>query len=245
VKIDSTTAELAAIEVNTDLLPAETKACESRTNMNYSRVRLNNQDFLLPSRVELHILNTNGIQLQNDTVYSACHEFLGESTLQFDDPGDTSAVVGDAGKAAIPGELPPGLQFRISLNQPVNAAKAAAGDKVLAKLLEPIVDANHRKLAPAGATVALRLLQVRRFFVSAPLVRLTVKPESIEIGGVTRNLQATPGYWPAMGRSGPQHRFDPERADRNDPHAAVFEIRVGGDATVPAFASIWTTAAAQ
>ena len=86
---DPETAELVRMTVRTSHMPPETGACEAMTTMNYTRFRLNGSDFLLPSETLLHINNLDGVETENRTVSSGCHEFLGESTVKFEAPPDT------------------------------------------------------------------------------------------------------------------------------------------------------------
>ena len=53
---------------------------------------MNNLDFLLPSEATTVVINSNGYQSTNRTVFSSCHQFLGESKLVFDDAPAPAAV---------------------------------------------------------------------------------------------------------------------------------------------------------
>jgi hypothetical protein len=243
--VDSATADLVRLKVQTDGLPVETGACESSTDLTYSRVRLNDADFLLPSRVDLHILNTDGMELQNRTVYSACHEFLGESTLSFDAPPEPGApsAPGAAGGA---GELPAGLPFAVALTSSIDAASAAAGERITAKLATPIRDATGRTFVPKGAAVAARIVRIRRFYVPEPMVELEIKLETVEIGGTPRRLSATAEFSnpaPELTAPGSLHRrVELASPDNQDPEAIVFQAHRPDRNIVPPFESRWSTA---
>jgi hypothetical protein len=244
ILVDPATADLVRMVVQTEGLPVETGACESRSTLSYSRVRLNDADFLLPSRVDLHILNSDGVELENVTAYSGCHEFLGESKLSFDDPQEPGAPA--ASRAAKDAEeLPGGLPFTIQLTSIINPASAAAGDKIGAQLTTPIQDASGRAIAPAGATVNARIIQIRRFYVPSPMVRLVIKLETVTIAGAPWRLNAVSEFWSVDGfpiRKGFQRGYDSVAPDNQDPAAAVFEIRKPKGDLIPAFESKWTTA---
>jgi hypothetical protein len=243
IRVDPKSAELVELVVQTDGLPPETGACESRTSLNYTRIRLNDSDFLLPRRVQLRILNSDGIELDNTTVYSNCHEFLGESKLQFDDPMEPGAAARDGAASAAHTELPEGLMFTVALSEGVSPATAAAGDKLAARLTSPIKDAKGTTLIREGAAVTARIMQIRRFYLSQPMVRLVIKLESIDVGGTIRPLSARSEFWPpAMKqmKTGLGRRFDPATRDNMDPAAAVFEIRDPRDSQIPAFESRWS-----
>lgn len=243
--VDSATADLVRLKVQTDGLPVETGACESSTDLTYSRVRLNDADFLLPSRVDLHILNTDGMELQNRTVYSACQEFLGESTLSFDAPPEPGApsAPGAAGGA---GELPAGLPFTVALASSIDAATAAAGERLAAKLATPIRDATGRALVPKGAAVTARIVRIRRFYVPEPMVELEIKLETVEIAGAPRRLSATAEFSdtaPVLTAPGSLHRrVELAMPNNQDPEAIVFQAHRPARNIVPPFESKWSTA---
>jgi len=127
ILVDPRTADLERLTVHTERLPPETGSCEASTTLDYTRVRLNGAEFLLPNRGQLQILDANGMDLRNSTVYSGCHEFLGESTLRFDAQSEPGAPA--AGKAASEGELPAGLPFTIALSSSVDQTAAPRGTR--------------------------------------------------------------------------------------------------------------------
>jgi hypothetical protein len=240
--VDPATADLVRLMVQTEGLPVETGACESSTELSYSRVRLNEADFLLPSRVQLHILNTDGVELENTTAYSGCHEFLGESTLSFDappEPGTAATLETAASADELPGDLP----FTIALTNGINVAAAAAGDKLAATLTTPIRDATGRTFVSKGAAVTARVVQVRRFYVPEPMVRLVIKLETLEIAGTPRRLTAASEFSsqpPLQARGGFQRRVELATPDNQDPEAIVFEAHRPGS-IIPGFESKWST----
>jgi hypothetical protein len=129
---------------------------------------------------------------ENRTVFSACHEFLGESTVSFpdappDDVPDTRNVVAVQRVTVIP----PGLSFRVALTQGFDTSIAAGGDAVKAKLLTPIKD-HSTVLVPAGAAVTARISRIRLFHGKTPTVTLEIKLEAVEVAGVSIHLDARP-----------------------------------------------------
>ena len=241
--VDPATADLVRLMVQTEGLPAETGACESSTDLTYTRVRLNDADFLLPSRVQLHILNTDGVELENNTAYSSCHEFLGESTLSFDAPPEPGAPAAHQ-TASSADELPGDLPFTVALTKGIDVAAAAAGDKLAAKLTTPIRDATGRTFVPKDAAVTARIAQIRRFYLPQPMVRLVIKLETVEIAGIPRRLTAAAEFSnppPVLTAPGSLHRrVELATPDNRDPEAIVFEAHRPGN-VVPPFESKWST----
>jgi hypothetical protein len=189
--VDSKSGDLVRLDIRTNRLPRETAACYASTTLDYGRVRIKDFDFLLPTAARLRILKTDGGEADNRTVFSNCHEFLGESTISFDAP--PSLTVSDArhskGSRAV--IIPPGLLFRVALTQGIDTAGAAVGDPIQAKLIVPIEDGS-KVLIPAGAAIAARIVRIRHYYGSASAVALDIKLETVDVGGVAMALTAVP-----------------------------------------------------
>ena len=246
ILVDPATADLVRLEIHTEGLPPETGSCQSSSILDYTRMRLNDTDFLLPRRAELYILDASGMELKNTTVYSGCREFLGESTLHFESAPE--AVSGGGPSAGAITELPAGLPFTIALNHAIDPATAAAGERVTAHLSEPIRDEQRRVLVPKNAAVSARILQISRFYLAVPAIRVKLKLETIEIAGAPRPLAAQPDTsrppQPAA-RNTLQVRFNPVMVDNQDSHTAVliFSSPKGGLFVPNGFELSWFTAA--
>ncbi len=149
--VDSKTADLIHLVINTGILPPETGVCEVTQTLDYGRVRLNDADFLLPTEPLVHLTRPDGSESDNRTVYSACHEFRGESTLSFDDAPNAAGSTGPGEAVAPPAtRVPPRLPFKLTLTQSIDTATAAAGDLIKAKLATNIVDESSKVLGARG-----------------------------------------------------------------------------------------------
>lgn len=184
---DPDTAELVRLTVRTSDLSSETGACEAATDMDYGRFRLNGADFFLPSETHLHIKDLNGVESDNRTVYSACHEFLGESKLKFDSAPDP--VPQKAATSLEKAAIPVGLRFSVALAEDIPVATAAAGEAVKALLTTDLRSADKEILIPKGTLLACRIMRIRRFYagkdpivigmlVPLQIVELTLRLES-------------------------------------------------------------------
>jgi len=162
VLADPETAELVRLTVRTSHMPSETGACEATNTMNYIRFKLHDSDFLLPSDTRLDIKNLDGVETANQTVYSGCHEFLGESTLKFGAPPDAPAQKAAAPRAETP--IPAGLRFGLALAEDIHIATAAAGETVQAVLTSALRDQAKKVLVPNHTPALCRILRIRRFY---------------------------------------------------------------------------------
>ncbi|HEY6392342.1 MAG TPA: hypothetical protein VIX89_13740 [Bryobacteraceae bacterium] len=189
--VDAANAELVRLVVRTNQLPAETGACYASSTLDYARVRLRGADFLLPTVSILRIFHTDGSEAENHTVFSNCHEFLGESTIKFDAPPDAPGAEPRHGAGPQAVSIPPGIPFRVALTQAIDTATAASGDPLKAKLIAPIRDGS-KVLVPTGAAVGGRIVRLRQFHGKESVLSLDVRLETVEVGGVSIRLTAMP-----------------------------------------------------
>ena len=120
---DPATGDLVRLVVRASDLPVETGTCQATTTLDYSRVHINDSDFLLPREANLDILNADGSELRNRSVFSGFHELSKEALTKLDEPSTGTAP---ASKTA----LPAGAAFRLLFTQPINTETAAAGDRI-------------------------------------------------------------------------------------------------------------------
>jgi hypothetical protein len=227
--VDPQTSDLARLVVRTSGLPPETGSCQATTTLVYGRVRLEGGDFLLPTVARSLVRHINGIKSENRTVFSNCHEFLGESTVTFDLPPDAGAAATAASPAPAAPTLPAGLRFTVRTTQDIQTATAAAGDLIQAKLTTAIVAYSKQVLAPAGAVITARLVRIRQFFGGVSSVSLGLKLETIELGGVSVPLRARPNFalrtFTTLPGSRPPQVELGTLSDLEDRDVVVFEFR--------------------
>jgi hypothetical protein len=137
--------------------PQATGACRATTTLNYGRTEVNGSEFLLPASALFEFVGTRGEEARNSSVYSGCHQFLGQSTLRFESP-EPGARPPEKTSAPSAPELPDGLPFQMVFTQDVAFRTAADGDTVAAKLATSIQDAARHVLVPAGTPVVTRIL---------------------------------------------------------------------------------------
>jgi hypothetical protein len=188
--VDPQSLDLVRLVIRTNQLPAEVSSCQATTTLDYGRVRLNDSDFLLPTEARLNIVDIDGGEQENRTVFTSCRQFLGESTVSFGEaPVRPSRSGSNAGTGRV---LPPGLEFKLVFTQPIDTGTAAAGDRLNAKLSSDIRDASSKRiLVPKGSPVTVRIRKIEYYLGPPSTLTIAVKPEAVEIGGVSRRLTAT------------------------------------------------------
>jgi hypothetical protein len=194
-RVDPETADLRFLTILADEFPAEDATCSVEDTMNYHRVRIGNGDFLLPSVATLDILYQNGGESVNETRYSSCREYTGDSTIRFDDDAapaaETMPEKSTSGLAASrglqQGKLPPGLLFRIALASPISSQTAAAGDAITGIVLGEVKDSTVGQIAHENDIVHGRILQLEQNMFPA-FWMIAIRFDSLEHGGVERPI---------------------------------------------------------
>lgn len=157
--VDSETANLLALSIESiDLFRFISSYCGIRISTEYHQVQLGSSMFVLPQRVKTVMLARGGAKARDETEYSSCHQFVGESTMHFEVP-DSGATPAAAAKPEV--ELPAGLTFRVRLASKIDPASSWVGDAVEGLLEEPLYGVKHELLAAKRARVLGRLVRLR------------------------------------------------------------------------------------
>jgi hypothetical protein len=121
----------------------------------------------------------------NETRYSDCREYVGESTIRFDDP-DAAPGATDSKAAVQP--LPPKTRLLIGLSKPINTEVAAAGDAVDGVLLRDVAG----NLAKANDRVHGRILRLQQDVAPSPRWIVAIRFDTIERRGVEQTIALKP-----------------------------------------------------
>jgi hypothetical protein len=183
--VDPADADVQQLVVESDQFAAADGICLVRHVMDYSRVKIGKGDFLLPEVSTMDALYHSGAESLNETRYSDCREYVGESTIRFDD-ADTAAGAA-ASKAALP-PLPPKARLLIGLSKPINAELAAAGDAVDGVLLRDVAG----NLAKANDRVHGRILRLQQDMAPWPRWIVAIRFDSIERQGIEQPMALKP-----------------------------------------------------
>ena len=141
----------------------------------------------MPSQSVIHLVMRDESESQSTAVYTGCRQYLGESTLHFDNPPSTTQPA----PAQPPAPVPPNLRLDVTLASPIHTATAAAGDSITAKLQKPVLSGNE-VVAPAGAIVQGRIAQMQHWIHWQAHYLISIRLEALLVRGVARPLYAIP-----------------------------------------------------
>jgi len=171
-------------------LPRSAADCEVNTTLDYSPVRLNSGEFLLPRSARQRFIGRDGLEFENSYVFSSCRDFQAQSSISF---GSADRVApAPASAAAGAPAWPEGLAVAIDVTTPIDSDTAAAGDRIEGRLAAPIYDAEHRELAPQGALAVGRLMRVAVHHQDPRRVTVMLFWETLQLNGAPARLKLTP-----------------------------------------------------
>jgi hypothetical protein len=178
-QVDPESGDVQSMTVTTGTSPPATGMCRSTTTLDFARVRIGNELFMLPGHARQRFIYPSVEETENSTAFTNCREFRGESTVTFS-PEDPAAPRSSKRVATAPeAAIPRGLRFTLELTAPIPTDTAAAGDPFTAKLSDTLRDDRNKVLAPKGSLVGGRLLRVQ-IFARPPESFVVLRPEYIQ-----------------------------------------------------------------
>ncbi len=154
---DPETLDLRRVEVVDDDIPPELGLSQVETTVDYSRMRIGDEEFLLPVESELMMASQASVS-RNWVRFSSCRKFTGESTLSFDDPVLNDKPAASAAPEEV--EIPAGLTIPLEM-PPIDLMQAAVGDPIQA-VLQGDLRNRRQRIAPKGATARGRIVRLDR-----------------------------------------------------------------------------------
>ena len=157
IYLDPAKVDLRRLEVVADDIPAELGLTSTEDRVDYARVLIGEDEFLLPVESALQMASKDSIS-RNRVRFSGCRKFTGESSLIFDDPDLVDAT---AAPAITEISLPGDVLMTLEIASDLRLDRAAVGDSVTA-ILRSDVKRGKETLVKKGATVKGRIILLDR-----------------------------------------------------------------------------------
>ncbi|MCC6539378.1 MAG: hypothetical protein IT162_17635 [Bryobacterales bacterium] len=186
--LDAESAEVLRLEVTADEISPELGFERTRTTVQYRLTAVGPAQHWFAAEAETLVAALDGAEFRNRAVLGDCRRYAAESKISFagEEPSAPSAALQPAAR---PIALRKNLLVDIALDQDLDFATAAGGSILRASLAEPLQD-GELVLAPAGAKVQVRLLEVARVAKPVDRYELVLRLESLEHGAATTPLSA-------------------------------------------------------
>ena len=172
------------IEVEADDVPLFLEVLATGSSIDYNSVKIGEIDYWLPTASTMKITNIDSAEYRNDTTFSGCRQFAGESSLRFDDPTPDENVPTPVVPETV--KLPKGSYFGIQLVEPIRWGKTVTGEKVPATLSDAIKQKGV-VLFPKGSVIEGRVVALQAFGAGQIL---ELHFESITNGARTADFRA-------------------------------------------------------
>jgi hypothetical protein len=175
--LDPADGDVQQLVVDSDQFAPADGVCRVQHIMRFSRVKIGGGDFVLPEVSTMEVLYRNGAESLNDTRYSECREYVGESTIRFD---EVDAATGPAAARDALQPLPSKTRLLIGLSKPINTEIAAAGDPVEGVLLRDAVDRRMATAARVNDRVHGRILRLQQYLDPPAIWVVAIRFDTIE-----------------------------------------------------------------
>ena len=185
--VDTASFDLVRLEVYADDIPPALQIDSAYTAVEYDRVPIGGDTFLLPSLSELEMVDLGGTVNTNRTRFSGCRQYSGESTLIFEEPTE-DAKTPEAVRVV---QAPPNVRLELALQHEVVLRSAAVGDPVTA-VLKKNLRLPDGTTVPKDSLVHGRIASLReQNFNRYPGMAIGLKFFEIESAGTRVQMSAT------------------------------------------------------
>jgi hypothetical protein len=178
--VGTETLDVLRLDLRTSGIPPHMDIQQADSTIEYGRMRIGNSDFLLPQTTETTVLFRDGFRNRNHTRYSACHQYVGESTIRFGESEEASSGAPREPSRGAEPQVPPGLSIDTVLAEPLEFSQCAVGDAVTLVAASPARSGDFR--VPKGALLRGRVVRFVEHAQPEPLVVLGLRVFTLEIG---------------------------------------------------------------
>lgn len=177
---DSKTLDLLRLEVQVTEIPAQLALRQATATIEYQQLPIGGSNFLLPRTTNSLIVSGRGIGTKNRAVYSGCHQYIGESTIRFDQSDEAAAAPLPAPGSIVEASAPPGLAVDSVLAKSIDLSQCAVGDAVTLVVAASVHSGDFR--VPKGALLRGRITRFVERTEPRPLTVLGLRVSTLEIG---------------------------------------------------------------
>lgn len=183
--VDPVTADLRQMDIAANTFPQSDAICSVQNKIEYERTKIGEETFMLPKSGVMDVIYRNSSQTVNETSFSGCREYTGDSTIRFD--VDESGNVADAAKRPELKPLPPKTHLRVRIDPPIDSDVAATGDPIIG-VVTAAVKEKGVVLVNAGDKLRGRIVRMEQTLGARPQWTVAMVFETIERGGIEQKV---------------------------------------------------------
>ena len=187
--VDPDTADLKELDIEADSFPGEEELCRVQDKIQYARTQIGQNSYALASNSSMDAIYRHGTESLNETVFSGCREYVGESTIRFD--VDENGNTPESAKRAELKPLPVKTRLRVKISPPIDSATAAAGDPITG-VIESAVKQKGVTLVNAGDKLRGRILRLEQTVIPTPRWTVAILFETISRSGIEEKISLKP-----------------------------------------------------
>jgi hypothetical protein len=186
---DDESGELKRLDLQTSEFSSG-DVCHVADSIDYTMTKIGASQFMLPSKSSMDVIYRNATESLNETTFSGCREYVGDTTIRFDVDDDGNAT-GPVSKAALK-PLPPHVRLRVHVDPPIDSATAAAGDQIIGVVEMPVKEKNE-VIVHAGDKLHGRILRLDQTVGGlTPRWTVAILFETIERNGIEQKVLLKP-----------------------------------------------------
>ena len=204
---DPETLDLLRLETHADDIPPDLRLESSGEQLEYARVRIGESSFLLPRKVVMTMVGLDGSASRNETRFSDCREYVGESFISFGEPPPDEPAPAPAPPTVM--ELPGGLRLDLALETPISDTDSPVGEPITA-VLRSDAKRNKKIIVPKGAVATGRLLHLQRVTGKVDYCVVALRFESLEFDHQRADLLAELESFPSVSFFGSHPTMTPD-----------------------------------
>lgn len=179
--------DLVRLEVHAVDIPLHLRLESASQIMEYERRPIAGEEFLLPRYSVTSMASLDGHISRNETTFTNCRKFTGESFLSFEAPPEEELSAPAAPVAAM--ELPAGLNLELRLQSAIAKGASAIGDPITA-IVHRDVKRGGEVVVPKGAVASGRIVHLETIRGRGVFHLVAVRFDEVRFDGTLAHFTA-------------------------------------------------------
>ena len=186
---DTDSADLRELDLEATEFPSTDSVCRLQDKVQYARTKIGDNTFMLPTTSSMDSVYRNSTESLNETTFGACREYVGNSTISFDQ-GPSGNPADSATRPELR-PLPAKTRVRVKIEPPIDSSTAAAGDPITGVMVSTVKQ-KGQIVVHAGDKLHGRIVRLEQDLGRDPRWTVAILFQTIERGGVEQKVSLIP-----------------------------------------------------